>query len=92
VLRPATRHDVAPTIWACASREGVTRRLPVEFGGGEIGSALQGTASIPKDLEAGTWQLVAFVASEPTKAEGDAACAEQSSASVKIAQAPFVVR
>lgn len=92
VLRPVTRHEIAPVVWTCAVRDGDSHRLDIDLSHGEIGRAMQATVKLPMTITAGAWDLVAFVASEPTSAEGDAACAVAPSASVKIAKSPLLVR
>jgi hypothetical protein len=92
VLRPVTRHEVAPVVWACAVRDGEAHRIDIDLSHGEVGGAMQATATLPTTIAAGQWELVAFVASDSTSTEGDAACDVAPSPSIKIAKAPMLVR
>lgn len=92
VLRPMTRHEMAPVVWACAVRDGESMRLELDLTNGEAGGAMQASVAIPATMTKGQWDLVAFVASEPTSAVDDEACMVAASASVKLATAPLMVR
>lgn len=92
VLRPMTRHEIATVVWACAVRDSEHLRLEIDLVNGEAGGALQASVAIPATMAKGEWDLVAFVASEPTSENDDAACEVEPSPSVKLAKAPLLVR
>jgi hypothetical protein len=91
-LRPATAYTVAPTVWACAVKDGTTLRLPTTPSAGKPGTTIEVGAALPSAVTPGAWELVAFVSSMPPAADGTAACAVAESASTKVARGRFVVR
>lgn len=89
LLRPATRHDVAPHVWACAVQGDQRIALPTEVVPGKPGRAIEASVVLPDSVKAGTWEMLAFVSS--TAAPNDA-CATEAAAHVAVAKSGFVVR
>lgn len=91
-LRPATAYSVAPVVWACAVKDGITLPVPTTPSAGKPGTTIEVDAALPSAVTPGTWELVAFVSSVPPPADRSAACAVSESASTKLARGRFVVR
>ncbi len=91
-LRPATAYTVAPVVWACAVKDGITVPVPTTASAGKPGTTIEVDAALPSAVTPGAWELVAFVSSAPPPADRTAACAVAGSASTKVARERFVVR
>lgn len=89
LLRPSTKHDVAPHVWACAVQGDQKIQLATEVVSGEPGRAIEANVVLPKSVGAGTWEMQAFVSSTPAPKDP---CATEAAAHVVIAKRGFVVR
>lgn len=89
LLRPATKHGVAPHVWACAVQGDERILLAIEVVPGKSGRAIEAEVVLPDSVKAGTWEMLAFVSS--TAAPNDA-CATEAAAHVAVAKSSFVVR
>lgn len=91
-LRPKTRHDLSPVVWACAVRGDEQVVLSVSATPAQPGGALRVTAPLPAGVTPGAWELVAFVSSAPSPAQGVAACELASGGAIQASRQAFVVR
>jgi hypothetical protein len=89
LLRPSTKHDVAPHVWACAVQGDTRIQLATEVANGVPGRAIEANVVLPRSVVAGTWELQVFVSS--TAAPKDP-CATEPAAHVVIATSDVVVR
>ncbi|HWB77685.1 MAG TPA: hypothetical protein VG755_22115 [Nannocystaceae bacterium] len=83
-LRPATRYNFTPIVWACLAHDGQSRPITIATDRVVPGETISAAVAIPADLTPGAWELVTMVASRAVpQAERSCDVAEASDLQVR---------
>lgn len=89
-LRPATRYDFTPTVWACLAHDGQQRPIAIATDRIVPGETISAAIAIPADLTPGAWELVTVLASNAVP-EADRRCDVTEAKDLQVQRASFRV-